>query len=802
MAVDTNLPYKRYVGNGATSFPFKSKVNQSTELRVAYIEIATGLKVDWTIGTEYNATGFGGSSPYQIDVVPVIVLPSTHSILIYTSLSFFQENDYVDLDQFPADRVEDDLDQAVLERQELKRLSDQSLKIPIEDLGSSPTELPSMVGNENTALTIDGNGALKWESTGGVDPVNLDDLRVSDFTSARAIEGSSLTNGDVVYINGHTTQLDGGQGPWQWDATSTATDNNGTILKLTDTTLGRLIRDDIEVSINHFGASPSGSSSVNSTAIQAAFSLPEPINIPNGTYDFDSQLIRSNGQRIYGEGTLNFTGASEDAIVIGVAGANTFYTTTEFSSIRLTRDSMDWTDQYSGISVLNMVELRLDLYVRSFYAGISLGSDGATAYNQFRIQRIDGCRHHVQLIPSGSSGYCNENNFWGGRFSSPSSVSESGNQHFIYIKNESSGTDGVNAARFYGCSFESSSTIAGYKSILHGDSSFTGSTRNARQCIISDCRFEFDGYAISGAAVSECDISLIDGVTPANPQQSLINADTNDDFLTLAGNTIRTPWLDVLGTNDPCVISEINRPDLVELLSGNVAASGNSLFWSGASSIFTQRTSADLESDRVVISSSSIAIGVLLKINNSNIQDYHQRVSVIINTVAAGGRACAVPFNSSFTALTGTDDCSFSFNETLNGYRIGTDLTLDRNEFNIAFGADVSYLFVGISGGSSSAQFSSLKVLGFPGVELVLDSELLEDLGTGSIVPPMTSERIPYADSIPAASTVSNIIPNGQFVRNFDSEELGSVSSKYVITGWQYSDNDGSWLECRCLTGN
>lgn len=44
----------------------------------------------------------------------------------------------------------------------------------------------------------------------------------------------------------------------------------------------------------------------------------------------------------------------------------------------------------------------------------------------------------------------------------------------------------------------------------------------------------------------------------------------------------------------------------------------------------------------------------------------------------------------------------------------------------------------------------------------------------------------------------------GDFVTNSNPSEAGSASSKYVIIGWvcTVAGSPGTWLECRCLTGN
>lgn len=44
----------------------------------------------------------------------------------------------------------------------------------------------------------------------------------------------------------------------------------------------------------------------------------------------------------------------------------------------------------------------------------------------------------------------------------------------------------------------------------------------------------------------------------------------------------------------------------------------------------------------------------------------------------------------------------------------------------------------------------------------------------------------------------------GDFIKNSAPAEAGSAGSKYVIIGWicAVSGTPGTWLQCRCLTGN
>lgn len=58
--------------------------------------------------------------------------------------------------------------------------------------------------------------------------------------------------------------------------------------------------------------------------------------------------------------------------------------------------------------------------------------------------------------------------------------------------------------------------------------------------------------------------------------------------------------------------------------------------------------------------------------------------------------------------------------------------------------------------------------------------------------------------SAKTAAPVIGDFKQGDFIRNSTPSELGSSSSKYVIIGWvcTASGTPGTWVQCRCLTGN
>lgn len=67
-----------------------------------------------------------------------------------------------------------------------------------------------------------------------------------------------------------------------------------------------------------------------------------------------------------------------------------------------------------------------------------------------------------------------------------------------------------------------------------------------------------------------------------------------------------------------------------------------------------------------------------------------------------------------------------------------------------------------------------------------------------------TEGRIEQYHNARTAPPTTEIWRQGDFIKNSTPTELGSASSKYVVIGWVCvaSGEPGTWLQCRCLTGN
>lgn len=82
-----------------------------------------------------------------------------------------------------------------------------------------------------------------------------------------------------------------------------------------------------------------------------------------------------------------------------------------------------------------------------------------------------------------------------------------------------------------------------------------------------------------------------------------------------------------------------------------------------------------------------------------------------------------------------------------------------------------------------------------------LDRELSEH---ANLINLMTDGRIAGTNNANTAPPTGEAYALGDFVRNSAPAEAGSGGSRYVVLGWVCvaGGTPGTWLPCRCLTGN
>lgn len=120
------------------------------------------------------------------------------------------------------------------------------LNVP-QPISTGAGGVPEYNGSPVTML-VDGSYSIKVLDSLGSQlyyvPKNAELVSLSSFDNILDMRAITATpaDGDVYTLLGYYTPGDGGGGQFYWDATSTATDNGGTIIKVTSITTGRWIR--------------------------------------------------------------------------------------------------------------------------------------------------------------------------------------------------------------------------------------------------------------------------------------------------------------------------------------------------------------------------------------------------------------------------------------------------------------------------------------------------------------------------------------------------------------------------------
>lgn len=151
---------------------------------------------------------------------------------------------------------------------------------------------PYNVGNDPSTDSIN------WSLRPILAVSSIEDLRLTAATSA-----------GIISVKGYYAPGDGGGGIFYWDSLSTSTDNNGTIIKVTDVISGRWKRLYTgAVSVRWFGAKGDGTTD-DTAALQAAIDFSTNISINAGTYvctselTYNADVTRSKGLQFIGDGS-------------------------------------------------------------------------------------------------------------------------------------------------------------------------------------------------------------------------------------------------------------------------------------------------------------------------------------------------------------------------------------------------------------------------------------------------------------------------------------------------------------------
>lgn len=178
-----------FIGNGtASAFPFTFKVFQASDLEVVRLEVSTNVETVLTLNSQYTVTLNVDQDSNPGGTVTLIggALASGYTLTLTSDVPYLQPTDLTNQGGFYPDVINDALDRATIQIQQLGVDVNRSLKVPVSSAVS--TELP----NPNA------NDLLGWDSTGtaltNIDPSSL--ATIVAYTTAYA---------DVFIGDGTTT---------------------------------------------------------------------------------------------------------------------------------------------------------------------------------------------------------------------------------------------------------------------------------------------------------------------------------------------------------------------------------------------------------------------------------------------------------------------------------------------------------------------------------------------------------------------------------------------------------------------
>lgn len=176
--------------------------------------------------------------------------------------------------------------------------------------------VPTYDGSE-TILEVDGSYSMTVLDSNGIQVYTIPDAtpstvsEVMDVISVDSIADLKARtdepgDGDLVEVLGYYTPGDQGGGSFYWDASSTDTDNGGTIIKVTSIATGRWLRlYEGDIYARWFGAKGDGVTD-DTTYIEAIETFaPTRVNLDGGTYD--TTLTIDDVSTIYFNGSLLFS---------------------------------------------------------------------------------------------------------------------------------------------------------------------------------------------------------------------------------------------------------------------------------------------------------------------------------------------------------------------------------------------------------------------------------------------------------------------------------------------------------------
>lgn len=178
-----------FIGNGtASAFPFTFKVFQASDLEVVRLEVSTNVETLLTLNSQYTVTLNVDQDSNPGGTVTLIggALASGYTLTLTSDVPYLQPTDLTNQGGFYPDVINDALDRATIQIQQLEVGVNRSLKVPVSSTAN--TELPDPQAND----------LIGWNSTG-------DGLTNIDPSTLATVVAYATAYADVFIGDGTTT---------------------------------------------------------------------------------------------------------------------------------------------------------------------------------------------------------------------------------------------------------------------------------------------------------------------------------------------------------------------------------------------------------------------------------------------------------------------------------------------------------------------------------------------------------------------------------------------------------------------
>jgi hypothetical protein len=294
-------------------------------------------------------------------------------------------------------------------------------------------ELPVKATRATKMLGFDADGDPVMSTStvddidGAVDIISSSTVSFTNVVNIAALRliGSAVSDNDSISVLGYYAEGDNGGGEFFWDATSTATDNGGTIIKATGVATGRWLRVYTgAINVQWFGTVGDGTTDDNA-AIQAAIDtagIYGHLIIPKDDYFITGLTVDGSYSRFYMEcyGRLNYGTGTGNALTIAPTGTGRMWGGT-FKGINIYKTYAAPFEALSGVavSIENCGQCNFDdFWVKGFQRGYSLHPNevgGAVTICVFNNCSSQDCHWNIYMDTGAFTGcFVTANQFFGG----------------------------------------------------------------------------------------------------------------------------------------------------------------------------------------------------------------------------------------------------------------------------------------------------------------------------------------------------------------------------------------------------